>query len=214
MRNWGRTALGTAVAIGMIGTLAGCSSSDDKGSGKAGGASAEVAKSSGKKVGPQGSACEMPVTFELAAFWRPKPVELEGVDSDFAVLAEQGPTVMKCEIDAKPAGSIGFLRVYVEKEGTGRVKPRELLEGFVTGDKESRNPKYRDIKAGKLPAVEVTYESYSELNEKYEKERALAVWTSQGAVVVHLAGPYTEDYEEMLPAFELAKQTLAMTEHR
>ncbi|NUO43433.1 MAG: hypothetical protein HOV82_15530, partial [Streptomyces sp.] len=71
---------------------------------------------SGGRVGAAGSACLLPVGFDLAAEWKADAIdgsaadaEADGggaaeVDEDMASLLRQGPVTLVCEIDAKPAG--------------------------------------------------------------------------------------------------------------
>lgn len=155
-------------------------------------------------VGAAGSACRLPVSFTAADNWKAKPLKLDG--SAFDALAKQGPFTMACEIDAKPAGNIGFLRVWTSELKGGA--PRAALEAFVGADKKARKATYTEIKAGSRPAAEVVYETYSELMEESKQEHALAVMTPGGAVVLHLGGIDTGEHREMLPAYELAKKSL------
>jgi hypothetical protein len=157
------------------------------------------------KVGAAGSACTLPVTFDLAPKWKPKPVHLEA-DSPVAGLAKQGPFTMACEIDAKPAGNIGFLRAWTEDAKSGT--PRAALEAYVGADKTASKATYKEIEAGALPATEVTYETYSKLLDRSKRETALAVVTPKGTLVLHLGGWDTEEHQEMLPAYELAKTSM------
>ncbi|NED03481.1 hypothetical protein G3I55_17650 [Streptomyces sp. SID6648] len=197
-------------------TLAGCSSSagtavgssapakaaDRPGTETAGTDTAVAAK--GGRLGGAGSACELPVTFDLAARWKPKAIELEP-DS---VLAEQGAVKMVCEIDAKPAGNIGFLRVWRGK--TSEDDPQAVLKAFVADDPNASKAAYTQVKAGALAAAEVGYTVRSELMDESKSERAFAVSTPDGPVVVHLGGMDTEEHTAMLPAFELAKKSLKL----
>ncbi len=85
---------------------------------------------------------------------------------------------------------------------------RAALEGFVAADEKASGASYRETTAGALPAVEVTYTVRSELLDEEKEERAFAVSTPKGAVVVHLGGTDTAEHREMLPAYELARTTL------
>ncbi|MFB9388885.1 lipoprotein [Streptomyces coeruleoprunus] len=205
-----------AVAAGAAAALlAGCSSAADAGP-PASSASASAAPSAagpktaakGGTVGPAGSACPLPVTFDVAADWKPeaiKPIE----DPDLRSLVEQGPVTAVCEIDAKPAGHIGFLRVFTnDRPGD---TPRRVLEGFTAAEGEVTAAVYRDIKAGAVPATEVTYTVTSRLTEESKDVRALAVSTPRGAAVLYLGGLDSEEHRAMLPAYELAKASLAVT---
>ncbi|OEJ98136.1 hypothetical protein J116_016825 [Streptomyces thermolilacinus SPC6] len=170
----------------------------------------------GGTVGAAGSACPLPVpvTFDTAADWEPKKVkpitdpDLEELNE----LLEQGTLTLGCEIDAKPAGYIGFLKVWTDdaKDTT----PRAALESFVAGDDSPAKAVYRDVRVGKdgaLAATEVTYLVTSALLDEQKKARALAVMTPRGPLVLELGGMDTEEHEAMLPAYELAKATLAVT---
>ncbi|MEU6983083.1 lipoprotein [Streptomyces sp. NPDC046324] len=163
------------------------------------GTSAEAAAS----VGASGTACALPVSFGLAADWKPQAVKATD-DEVFAALGKQGPATMTCEIDAKPAGNIGYLRVWTAGEGPART----ALEGFVKAEENTSKVSYKETKAGELPAVEVTYTVYNKLMEESKEERAFAVATPKGTVIVHLGGLDTEEHREMLPAYELARTSL------
>ncbi|MGW6721328.1 lipoprotein [Streptomyces sp. NPDC054995] len=227
-------ALAAAAAAAM--TLAGCSSSAGAGSGtedrgsagpavsssapadapakaaeKAGTDTAEAGEAKvaakGGRLGGAGSACELPVTFDLAARWKPKAIELEP-DSILADLAEQGTVKMVCEIDAKPTGNIGFLRVW--RGEASDEDPQAVLKAFVADDPQAGEAAYSQGKAGALAAAEVAYTGHSALLDEPKKERAFAVSTPEGPVLVHLGGMDTEEHTAMLPAYELAKKSLKL----
>ncbi|MEV4709340.1 lipoprotein [Actinoplanes sp. NPDC049316] len=151
-------------------------------------------------VGAKGSACELPVTFPVAPKWKPKAVEVAD-DDPLAELARKGPLRMVCEIDAKPAGHVGFLRVWSDPKGG---EPRAALQPLVSG-KKTRNVTYKPFTAGGQGAVEVSFEQYQELLEEHVKRRAFAVRTPGGAVVVELGTLDSSEFEAMLPAYDLAK---------
>ncbi|TXS09389.1 lipoprotein [Streptomyces sp. wa22] len=193
--------------------LAGCSSPSgggEPGSGNGDGAPSRAAESGavekGVTLGAPGSACELPVTFDLAADWKPQAVEVDP-GSDFAELGQQGSATMVCEIDAKPAGNIGYIRVW-RGEGSGTA-PRAALEDFLAGDPNAAKASYEETEAGRVAASEVSYTVRSELTEE-KPERAFAVATPDGPVVVHLGGLDSTEHEEMLPAYELARKTLKL----
>ncbi|MGW9133756.1 lipoprotein [Streptomyces sp. NPDC055681] len=199
----------TAVLAAVTVAVTGCTSSAQHDGGKAAPkprASAESAMKGGS-IGGSGSACPLPVTFDLAASWKPEAVQL-GEDEALKELARQGPVTLVCEIDAKPAGSIGFLRVWTG-DRTDRT-PRQVLEAFLADEPNAGKITYTDTEAGTLPATEVGYTVSSELLDGPRKKRAFAVSTPRGPVVVHLGGLDSEEYEEMLPAYELAKRTVRL----
>ncbi|WP_329038147.1 lipoprotein [Streptomyces sp. NBC_00178] len=211
MRTWIPAVLAATV-------LAGCSSPSDGGShagpgaGKNGdSAPARAAESApakkGGSLGGAGTACELPVTFDLAVDWKPQAVEVEP-GSDLAALGQQGAATMVCEIDAKPAGNIGYLRVWQGKGAS--TTPRAALEDFVSGEENATGASYKETEAGAVPAVEVTYIVGAELLDERKTERAFAVATPKGPVVVHLGGLDSTEHREMLPAYELARSTLKL----
>jgi hypothetical protein len=155
------------------------------------------------RLGAEGSACELPVTFGIAESWKPKAVTV-APDDPLAELARQGPLTMVCEVDAKPAGNIGFLRVWT---GAARTL-RPSLEGFIGAD--AREPVFTELRIGGRPGLEVVYQEKSQLDDGTDRERAFAVEAAQGIVVVSLDSLDSEEHEAMLPAYELAKSTLTV----
>ncbi|MFE2502336.1 lipoprotein [Streptomyces rubiginosohelvolus] len=230
-RGTGRGRVLAAVTAAAAMTLAGCSSSAGTGTEDGGSAPVPAVSSSapakaaekagtdtaeaggvevaakGGRLGGAGSACELPVTFDLAARWKPKAIELEP-DSVLAGLAEQGTVKMVCEIDAKPAGNIGFLRVW--RGEASEDDPQAVLKAFVEDDPNASEAAYTQVKAGALAAAEVGYTVHSELMDESKQERAFAVITPDGPVVVHLGGLDSDEHTAMLPAFELAKRSLKL----
>ena len=227
----GNARRGLAHVALLAGVLTGCAGAEEDGtrasastSAKAtatadgSAAGAEVAERGGT-IGASGSACELPVTFDIAKEWKAEAVDA-GAASDKAssdgtddlgsevadALLHQGPVTAACEVDAKPAGHIGFLRVWTGKPGNDDA--RTVLEAFVAAEGSTSKAKYQDFKAGGLKGVEVQYLYTSELLDETKPERALAVTTARGPVVVHLGGLDTGEHRAMLPAYELAKRTL------
>ncbi|MEV8228713.1 lipoprotein [Streptomyces sp. NPDC079167] len=210
MRGAGRALVSAVVVTAAV---AGCSSSPGGGdTGKNGDhvpaeAAGSTAAAKGATLGAPGSACELPVTFALAAEWKPEAVEVDP-DSELAELGQQGSVTMVCEIDAKPAGNIGYLRVWQGKPSDDA--PRAVLEAFVTADPNAGKATYTDFRAGSLAGTEVGYTVDGELLDEPKTERAFAVATPDGPVVVHLGGLDSQEHGEMLPAYELAKRTLEL----
>lgn len=208
-----RGAVRAVVSAVVVAAVAGCSSSPGGGDpGKNGDdvpskAAESTAAAEGATLGAPGSACELPVTFALAADWKPEAVRVDA-GSELAELGQQGSATMVCEIDAKPAGNIGYLRVWQGK-GSGTA-PRAALEDFVAGDTNASEASYKATEAGPVAAAEVTYTVTVELLDERKTERAFAVATPDGPVVVHLGGLDSQEHEEMLPAYELAKRTLKL----
>jgi hypothetical protein len=226
----GRVAVAAAVVV-MLGGCAGTADDDGKKSasaaasakGAAAGEAKATAAARGGTLGPAGSACELPVSFGIAKGWKPKSIDAEkelakvseGEDGDLAgelaaALLRQGPVVAACEIDAKPAGNIGFLRVW-------KGKPRDadaggVLRAFLAAEKDVGKAKYHSFETGGgVAAVEVEYLKTNKLMEETKKESAFAVVTPEGPVVLHLGGMDTQEHEEMRPAYDLAKRTLELS---
>lgn len=207
---------GVAAAAVAGAVLTGCSSQPEapeaKPSAKAPGATAATGGGSeplkGVAIGGEGTPCRLPVTFETAPKWTAEKVTVSE-DPDFAELAEQGPVTVVCEVDAKPAGNIGFIRVWTGDDA--KATPRTVLEAFVGAEKNASKAAYAETKAGALPATEVTFTVSSEFTDGPKPERAYAVATPRGVVVVHLGGLDAEEHKAMLPAYELAKRTTALS---
>ncbi|MGW3624376.1 lipoprotein [Streptomyces sp. NPDC000880] len=213
IRGVGAGSVPAALVMGVLvtGVLTGCSTEPKPEKPAGGKASAKDAAkgdgpgtaAKGGTVGGAGSPCALPVAFDLAADWRPKAVKS---DPALGVL-KQGPVTLVCEIDAKPAGHIGFIRVWTG--GAGGDDPRKALEAFVADEAKSRDKvAYSQTKAGQYAAAEVNYLNTDEFLDQPKKERALAFTTGKGVVVVHLGGLDSEEHEAMLPAYELAKKTV------
>ncbi|TXS56214.1 lipoprotein [Streptomyces sp. t39] len=218
-----RRARGTATAAALVLALwaasAGCGAPAEPDR-KAAGSGDPAAASSGPpagdgtrgearkaaSVGAETSACALPVTFDLAEGWSPEAVEHDP-DGEFAALLEQGTVSLRCEIDAKPAGHIGFLRVWVG--GAAGDDPRAALEAFVADAAADREEEvYAATRAGTYEAVEVRYLNTGELLDAPKRERAFALTTPDGVVVVDLGGLDSGEHEQMLPAYELARKSL------
>ncbi|WP_028807644.1 lipoprotein [Streptomyces canus] len=202
----GNTWLRIAHAALLAGVLTGCSEAGEGDDSTASGRPSATAETSGRDrstassggtIGAAGSACELPVTFDLAKSWKAEAVKAP---------LSQGPVTLACEIDAKPAGSIGFLRVWTGRSGDADA--RTVLEAFVAAEDGVSKEKYSAFTSGGLSGTKVEYLYASELLDETKEESAFAVTTANGPVVVHLGGLDTDEHEEMLPAYELARRTL------
>ncbi|MEU6807846.1 lipoprotein [Streptomyces sp. NPDC046831] len=224
-----RGAAHALVLGGVLGSvLTGCSTGPEAGTPPrapsptaTAGAPRAVARSGGT-IGAAGSACALPVTFDVAPKWKAKavrsgtagktPADRDSASPDAGAqelvdaLLRQGPVTVVCEIDAKPAGNIGFLRVWTA--GPGSDDARTVLEEFVAAEDGASGARYRTFTAGGLDGVEVGYHVTNEFLDGPKEESALAVVTGRGPVVLHLGGLDGEEHEQMLPAYELAKKTL------
>ncbi|MFG2947285.1 lipoprotein [Streptomyces adustus] len=167
-----------------------------------------TAVASGATVGAPGSACALPVSFATVRDWKAEAIDNSAADSgEFGDLAlRQGPVTAVCEIDAKPAGNIGFLRVFTGPPGDAAI--RSVLSAFVAAEGKVGEAKYTPFSTGGLDGVQVDYLYSSEFLDEPKQESALAVATPEGPVILHLGGLDTEEHRAMLPALELAKRTL------
>ncbi|WP_329273375.1 lipoprotein [Streptomyces sp. NBC_01451] len=192
-------------AMTAMTTLAGCAEAPGDAAKANGPASASAPATadgttarSGGSIGAAGSACELPVTFDTAEDWTAEAVRTP---------LRQGPVTLACEVDAKPAGHIGYLRAWTAAPGAG-ADARTVLEAFLAAEEGVSKARYSTFEVGTLTGAEVEYAYQSEFDDAPKTERALAVTTPRGPVVVHLGGLDTEEHEAMLPAYELAKRTL------
>ncbi|GAA4544799.1 lipoprotein [Amycolatopsis samaneae] len=180
----------SAAAIAVAGfTLAGCGSDPAPANGT-------KAAAGGAEIGAAGTACPMPVSFRPAEKWQPKAVSPPERMSGAELL---------CEIDAKPAGGIGFVRVL---RATGVTDPMAALKSFTSVGKYA-DFAYKDVKAGSIAAKEVTYNSVA--SEEKLPQVALAVPVGADTVLVTTSGLDAELFKDNLAAYELAKSTLHPT---
>ncbi|WP_328344054.1 lipoprotein [Micromonospora sp. NBC_00421] len=144
-------------------------------------------------VGPKGSACTLSVTFSVPAEWR---VEAVRSGAEFTL----GPAVPVCEIDAKPAGHIGFLRVW-QITGATPLNPQDTVDRYLAAFDGPKEQQHRRTRAGPLDAFEATW------TEDGERKRAIVVSTRKGELMITLGGLDTEEFEAMLPAYQSAKSS-------
>ncbi|WUL95910.1 lipoprotein [Streptomyces caniferus] len=199
MRKVSQIVLGAVAAMSV---LSGCSfgwGGDEK-------------KAAEPKLGDKGTACVLPVHFTPATSWKATAITQATVDR-MGPLGHQGPLTPACELNAKPAGHIGFLTVWSGTKGAAAPggTSRALMNAFVAAENFKRNVTFRELKAGGLHATEVSYRVTDLSAGEVRPERALGVMTRHGGVVIHLGGLNAEEHKAMLPAFELAKKTLGPT---
>ncbi|MEU7184104.1 MULTISPECIES: lipoprotein [Streptomyces] len=155
-------------------------------------------------VGSGDSPCRLPVSFRLAPSWQAHAVDADPVTGG---AVRQGPVQLSCEVDGKPAGRTGFLRVW-QGEGT---HARQALDAFLAEQSHTANRQYRSVKAGTMDAVEVSYANVSPRLSERKRERALAVTASHEIVILHLGGITTQEHELMVPALQLARETMVIS---
>ncbi|MEV4870915.1 lipoprotein [Streptomyces syringium] len=210
-----------ATAVLSVGMLTGCSSADEK-SGDTAKASAGATKQAEKKdtgkaagktpgkkddarIGTAGTACELPASFEVAKGWKPAASSADDAKM-LAKLNGRTSVTAACVVDAKPAGLLGNMRVWTAARSD--KSPRQVLDAFMAEEKRVSDQEFSETKVGGLPAAEVTYKESSPLLDEPSPQRALAVTTPKGTMVLHLTAFDGGEYKDMLPAFELAKKTM------
>ncbi|MEV4493404.1 lipoprotein [Micromonospora coxensis] len=147
----------------------------------------------GVTVGPKGSTCPLPITFSVPAKWKVRAVT-SGADR------KTGPAVPICEIDAKPAGHIGFLRVW-RIEGPAPRTPQITLDAFMDDDGRATERQYRRTKAGPLDSFEASWAG------ERARRRAILVSSLYGKVLITLDGADSDGFTAVFPAYQLAKSS-------
>ncbi|MEU9508487.1 lipoprotein [Micromonospora sp. NPDC048170] len=155
-----------------------------------------VAASAGTTVGGKGTPCELPVTFSVPAQWKVKAVKGSAKFGE----PRLGDALMLCEIDARPTGAVGFLRVWRVDGVAGGAEAH--LKNFIGAySPKGADAEYRRVKAGTLDAVEV---SYLKQSGGAVRDRAIALSSLYGPILLSLDTP---DTVELLPAYQLVKQS-------
>lgn len=144
------------------------------------------------ELGGKASPCPMELIFSTPAKWRAKAVK-NGRD------AAIGGAVPVCEIDAKPAGHLGFLRAW---RANAPGDQQEVMDKFLYAYGDVADRQYRRTKAGPLDAFEATF-----VGPTGTHERAILVSTIWGRFLLTLGGADDAEHQAMLPAYQLAKQT-------
>ncbi|MET8832943.1 lipoprotein [Micromonospora sp. NPDC004540] len=144
------------------------------------------------ELGGKASPCPMGIIFSVPAKWRAEAVT---AGRDAAI----GDAVPVCEIDAKPAGHLGFLRVWDADAG---LSQQYTMDKFLDANGDVTDRQYRRTKAGPLDAFEATW-----VGPDGTRERALLVSTIWGRYLLTLGGADDEEHRAMLPAYQLAKRT-------
>jgi hypothetical protein len=141
----------------------------------------------GGKIGP-GTACAIPATLSTAAKWAPKDASTSGMTA--------GGVTLRCEIDAKPAGVLGFIRVYTYEGGDARQALAALLAAPALGGRQTAE---RQLTIGGRSGVEVTLAAQSS-----GPGRAFAA----GGVVLVWRGVDDGEFASGLPAYVLARTSV------
>ncbi|RSM87863.1 hypothetical protein DMH04_09025 [Kibdelosporangium aridum] len=189
------------VAFAVVTLTAACTSEPEPTT-TPGASGAPAAASSAGRVGGADSACKLPLSFDLADKWKPKAIE---DPASLGSLVSQGGFTAACEIDAKPAGHLGFLRIWTStKTGSARA----ALDEFLAADRHITVPEHSETQVASTTAAEVTYIRDNPNAEVKKRERLLSVPTPSGAVLLALGGFDDEEHKNMLPAYELAKKSL------
>ncbi|MEH1098737.1 lipoprotein [Micromonospora sp. CPCC 205561] len=153
-----------------------------------------VAAPAGVTVGGKGTPCELPVTFSVPAGWK---VEAVRTSAKFGEAGLVGFTMI-CELDARPTGAVGFLRVWRGDPGSTQQRFERFLTAYSA---KAADAEYRRVRAGTMDAVEASY--FKEDGGTY-RDRAVVMSAWRHSVVFTLDAP---EVEELLPAYQLAKQS-------
>lgn len=219
---------GLVSAALMAGVLTGCASGDDEAgktdkteaaAGKAAEKpgpsksaapsatpSAESGRGSGTRVGDTESACDLPMSFEMAEGWKAK--SMSAGDSAFlGTLTEHKSLKGACELDTAERV---ISRMLVWTGPATDSSPRKVLETFMAEEKYLVESRYQDVKLGGRPAVEIVYKLNSPKLREDREQRALALTTPKGVAVIQLRGFDTAEHRSMLPVYELAKKTMSV----
>jgi hypothetical protein len=146
-----------------------------------------AAAAAGGRIGP-GTACAIPATLSTAAKWTPKDASGAGMTA--------GGVTLRCEIDAKPAGVLGFMRVYTYEGGDPQQALTALLAAPALGGRKSAE---RQVTIGGKSGVEAGLAA-----ESSGPGRAFAA----GGVVVVWRGTDEEEFTAGLPAYVLARTSI------
>ncbi|OLR91603.1 hypothetical protein BJP25_25955 [Actinokineospora bangkokensis] len=145
------------------------------------------------QVGTPASPCPMPFTFDTPAGWTPTPGDAESRDGLSATCTVTGPpTTLRAWVGSDPGST-----------------PRGALERFIQGEGKITDPEYRESPVGRSTGVELTF---AHPDTPGARSRAFAVATPLRTLVVSLNAPTPEAYQQALPAYLLAKQSLTPTE--
>ena len=169
------------------------------------------------RLGAPGSACELPVSFDLLPAWKATPIDVSRLTSLQASFMRSGLFDTVCSVDGKPAGKPGFVRVYASDTSSGNR--RDDLKAFVlmftkrngeATDYEVRDAKYTDLTVAGQSTAEATWTSYNTTKKKGSQYAAFTLDTPRGPVVV-LEVPYTPaEKANVRPAYELVKKTMTV----
>lgn len=157
----------------------------------------------GGTVGGSGSPCTLPVTFDHAKNWKPR-----SVSADAAKSFTMGSFSAVCEVDGKPAGVLGMIRVWQGGKPGETVESQLKLFADADKSKDSEQPKLTPVKLTGVDAVEAVYQR--SLDSVKHREYAIAVPAGDKVVVIKVGGLDQEELDQMMPAYLLARQSLTV----
>lgn len=141
-----------------------------------------------------GAGCPFPATFSTPARW--KPVDASGTGT----VVGSGIRLV-CEIDGKPAGVVGFIRVWVRTPDA--TPPAALGRAFVNGwATKATELRSRDLPIAGAPGAELQFRQAGTLN------RVFVVALPAAVVIVNWGGTDDEEHVSGLPAYILARSTI------
>lgn len=161
-----------------------------------------------QKLGGPRSDCPLPVTFSTVDAYR--AAAFDDADNELlGGLLRKGKFTVRCEVMGRPSGHHGYLRVLIGDEGH-TPSARAALEEHVLQTRDAANPLYRTVTVAGRPAAEVLYQRQTLTSSTPPWHRALAVELDGRVVLVTMHGTDQEEYEQMIPAYLLLKESLAV----
>jgi hypothetical protein len=189
----------TLVALVVLVAAAGCSSTPPAPihtGGPANGPWSDAAPAiAAGKTGP-GTACPQALTFDVPAGWK--------LTGDFTAAGGMtlGGLDLVCELDGKPAGVLGIMRVFKGPAGDLRAVGARYVADWAPTATEVE---YRDAKIGPADGVEVSFRS----DDHYTRDFLVA--SGPTVYLVDWGGLDSDAHAAGLPAYALARTSAVVT---
>ena len=161
-----------------------------------------------QKLGGPRSDCPLPVTFSTVDAYRANAFD-DADNETLGGLLREGMFTVRCEVMGRPSGHHGFIRILVGDEGY-TPSAQSALEEHLMRAKDAKSPVYRGLTVAGRPAAEVLYQQDMLTANTVPWRRALAVELGNRVVLVTMHGTDQAEYEQMIPAYLLLRETLAV----
>ena len=185
--------------VAVLFALAGCASTPPapiRTGGPANGPWSDAAPAvAGGKTGP-GTACPQALTFDVPAGWK--------LTGDFTAVGglTLGGLDLVCELDGKPAGVLGIMRVFKGATGDLRAIGARYVADWAPTATEVE---YRDAKVGPADGVEISFRSLDHYTRDFLVESGPTVY------LVDWGGLDSDAHTAGLPAYVLARTSAVVT---